>query len=411
MKTKFSFYRSVLIALCLALLFFSVTLAASGGLDTTFSDDGKIIQNFGGMYHYGWDVAVQPDGKVVVVGDKVTRNNGSDFVIARYTTTGILDKTFSGDGLQSVSINKYNEQAYAVAIQADGKIVVGGVTLGETVGLARLNANGTLDTTFGVNGKVSTATAMGNSAFDLALQGNKIVMAGYLYDGTSYDGAVYQYNSDGSLDTTFNGNGILPIDFGQNEALSGIAVYAGKIYVAGSTSTADQVDDFIVARINANGTLDSTFGVGGKVKTNLGGDDSAHDLAISAGKVVVVGTSNKAIAIVRYTAAGKLDTTFGVGGKIRTNLGLAAPYLAKVAIQSNGKIVAVGHTDILPNDPDALLVRYTAAGKLDTTFGTGGKVVTDWGGADRYSSVLIKNSRIYVVGMSDTRFIIARYLP
>jgi uncharacterized delta-60 repeat protein len=410
MKTKFSFYKSVLIALCLALLAFSVALAASGGLDTTFSGDGKITQDFGGSYHSGWDIAVQSDGKVVVVGDKVWSNsNGIDFAIARYTTAGILDKTFSGDGLQTVRI-KTGNQAYTVALQTDGKIVVGGTSDGD-VGLARLNADGTPDATFGVNGKVTTDVgALANSGVDIAMQGNKIVVVGCLHDGTDINGAVYRYNENGSLDTAFNGSGILPIDFGQDELIAGVAVYGGKIYVAGSTMT-DQAADFIVARINANGTLDSTFGVGGKVRTNLGGFDYANGLAISAGKVVVVGSSDNKLAMVQYTAAGKLDTAFGVGGKIRANLGLVAPGLYKVAIQSGGKIVAVGCTNTYPGDTDALLVRYTAAGKLDTTFGAGGKVVTDWGGQDKYYSVVIKNARIYTVGTSKSKFIIARYLP
>jgi uncharacterized delta-60 repeat protein len=165
-----------------------------------------------------------------------------------------------------------------------------------------------------------------------------------------------------------------------------------------------------------DGALDTTFGTGGKVKTSLGVLDIANRLAISSGKVIAVGWSDNDIAIVQYTAAGALDTAFGAGGKVKTNLGVLSPRLDGVAIQ-NGKIIVSGCTDqASPKTTDALLVRYTAAGKLDTTFGTGGKVVTDWGGGDKYNAVLFKNSRIYVVGTSRTltdvdRFIIARYLP
>jgi len=415
-------YRSLLIAICLALMTYSVALAASGGLDTSFSGDGKIIQSFGGSQHVGWNVAIQSDGKIVVVGDKWLSNGGRDFAIARYNTNGTLDTTFNGNGRQVVSIGVL-DQALSVAIQSDGKIVVGGQTCSADgavcdVALVRLKTNGKLDTSFSGDGKVTTDIGSAdNGGFDLTLQGSKIVVAGYMYDGSSYNATVYRYNANGSLDSTFNGDGILPIDFGQDDFFHGVIVNSGKIYVVGNSGPSDgSTSDFIAARINSNGTPDTTFSADGKVKTDLGGYDQANDLVISSGKVIVVGYSSTKLAIVQYTASGALDTTFSGDGKLTANLGFPSPIINGVAIQG-GKIIVAGRTDRSSRfTGDGLLVRYTATGNLDTTFGHGGIVSTNWGGGDSYRSVVFKNSRIYVVGTSTTasdlrRFIIASYLP
>jgi uncharacterized delta-60 repeat protein len=415
-KIASPFHRSTLVAVCLSLMIYTVAWAASGDLDTTFSGDGKIIQSFGGTEHAGTDIAVQADGKVVAVGDKVTAT-GRDFAIARYNPDGSLDTTFSGDGRQVVNIGVM-DQAMGVAIQADGRIVVGGQTCNSDyslcdVAFARLNTNGTLDTSLSGDGKVTTNFGSGdNGGGDLSMQGTKILVVGYSHDATSYNGTVYRYLSNGNLDTTFSGDGILPINFGAEDYLTGVALYSGKIYVTGYSQASDfSVSDIITARLNSNGTLDPTFSGDGRVKTNLGTNDYGFDLAISGGKVVVVGKSDSNIAIVQYTATGALDPTFSGDGKLKTNLGLPSPWLTRVVIQA-GKIVAVGGAAF-----SGLLVRYTAAGDLDTTFSVDGIVTTDWaGGNDYYSSVVLKNARYYVVGTSTTasdvlRFIVAAYQP
>jgi uncharacterized delta-60 repeat protein len=420
-KASSRFHKSIPIAVCLALLIYTVALAASGDLDTTFSGDGRIIQSFGGTGHVGNDVAVQADGKVVVVGQKWTAAGG-DFAIARYNPDGTLDTTFSGDGQQVVNIG-WGDLPLGVAIQKDGKIVVGGTTciVGWStcdVVVVRLNPNGTLDTSFSGDGKVTTDVGgKDNGGNDLTLQGPKILVTGYSYDGTSYNATVYRYLSNGNLDTTFSGDGILPINFGGEDYFTAVTCYSGKIYLAGFSQPSDySASDFITARLNSDGTLDTSFSGDGRVKTSLGTYDYVEDLAISGGKVVVVGYSDDNIAIVRYTASGALDPAFSGDGKLRENLGFPYTRLFGVAIQA-GKIVAVGRTDYSGGSGDGLLVRYTAAGNLDTTFSADGIVITSWGGFnDWYSSIVFKNSRFYVVGTSLTasgvnRFIIGAYKP
>ncbi len=327
-------HRSTLVAVCLALMIYTVAWAASGDLDTTFSGDGRIIQCFGGTEHGGTDIAVQADGKVVAVGDKVTAT-GRDFAIARYNPNGSLDTTFSGDGRQVVNIGVM-DQATGVAIQADGRIVVGGQTCNSDyslcdVAFARLNPNGTLDPSLSGDGKVITDFGSGdNGGTDLIMQGNKILVIGYSHDGISYNATVYRYLSNGSLDTTFSGDGILPINFGAEDTSPESPFIPEKYMlrvIARHLITA--LSDIITARLNSNGTLDTTFSGDGRVKTNLGTNDYGFDLAISGGKVVVVGKSDGFIAIVQYTATGALDPAFSGDGRLLSDLGLPSPWLTR----------------------------------------------------------------------------------
>jgi uncharacterized delta-60 repeat protein len=416
MKNRNSFHKPALIAVSLALILTTVAFAASGDLDATFSGDGKIMQGFGGSQHLGRDLAVQSDGKLVVVGDKWT-TTGNDFAIARYNVNGSLDATFSGDGKQTVNIGP-DDRAMSVAIQTDGRIVVAGeACIGNPpvcdVAVARLNPNGSLDPTFSGDGKVRTHFGSGNNGgLAVAIQNGKIVVAGYAYQSTNYNATIYRYNANGSLDTTFSADGILPINFGGQDMFYGIAVYSGKIFVTGNSESMDSTtSDIITARVNSNGTLDATFSGDGKVRTNLGVGDYGQDIVIANGNAVVGGNSDTTIVILRFTSTGDLDHTFSNDGILTDALGLAKPWLIDVALQS-GNIVVVGST----GEGNALVARFTSAGDIDTTFSTDGIVTTDWGGNDLYTAVKFKNARIYVTGMSMTtsfvrRFIVAAYLP
>jgi uncharacterized delta-60 repeat protein len=415
MKARFMFRKSALLAVSLALIFVTVAFAASGDLDATFSGDGRIVQGFGGTAHYGFSLAVQPDGKLVVAGGKRTAL-GLDFAIARYNPDGTLDTTFNTIGKKIVNIG-IMDTALGVAIQTDGKIVVGGRTCNIDfsicdVAVARLNPNGSLDTTFSGDGKLRTNFGPGdNGSFDLTLQGTKIVLAGYMYTGTSYDAAVYRYLSNGNLDTTFSGDGIATVNFGATDGFNAVAVYSGKIYLTG-TRWATGDNDMITARLNGNGTLDTTFSGDGKVRSNLSTDDSAWDLAVTGGKLIVAGRVASSLAILKFTSSGALDTSFSGDGILLDPVDYLGPDVRGLTLQS-GNIVIAGSIW----SGDALLVRLTAEGNRDITFGTNGIITTDWnGGADTYRAVIFKNSRLYVVGTTTTpsdvsRFIIAAYLP
>jgi len=312
------------------------------------------------------------------------------------------------------------DQAKSVVIQGDGKIVVGGQSCNELfttckVTLVRLNPNGSLDTSFSGDGKVTTLFGGGNNrANDIALQNGKIVVVGSAHDGSSFNGAVLRYLSNGTLDTTFSGDGIMTIIYGGHEYLTAVAIYSGKIYVGGYSSSLNYDNaDFIAARINNNGTLDTSFNGIGKAKTDLGGYDSAQDLVVtSTGRVILAGDSSNKLAVVQYMPGGTPDGTFSGDGKLTEYLGYFSISIMDVAIRS-GRIVLVGGAD----NTNAVVIRLTSDGSLDTTFSTDGIANTDWGGgADIYMSAVYRSSRLYVAGISITpmevsRFVVAAYIP
>ena len=272
----------------------------NGSLDTSFSGDGKQTTDFGG-FNEANGVALQGDGKIVAVG---RGGANDDFALARYSPNGSLDTTFSGDGKQTTDFGGFDE-ANAVAIQGDGKIVAVGSTDFSDFALARYNANGSLDTTFSGDGKQTTSFPGFDQAKGLALQGDgKIIAVGGTGDDDpsgAVDFALARYNPNGSLDTTFSGDGRQTTDFGQFEEASGVALQGdGKVVVVGRTggcqcSTSPMPDDFALARYNPNGSLDTTFSGDGKQTTTFrphGIDDFDTPTAValqSDGKIVVAG--------------------------------------------------------------------------------------------------------------------------
>ena len=360
---------------------------ADGSLDKTFDGDGMVTTAFGTKDDYGYSVAVQSDGKIVVAGDSLNGSNNYDFAVVRYNTDGSLDTTFDGDGKLTTAVGTSNDYAYGVTVQSDGKIVVAGYsTIGSNYDFAmvRYNANGSLDTTFDGDGKLTTAVGTSNDyAYGVAVQSDgKIVVAGYSTIGSNYDFAMVRYNANGSLDTTFDGDGKLTTavgasnDYGRSVALQS----DGKIIVAGYSSNGTN-NDFAVVRYSANGTLDTTFDGDGKVTTAIGaGDDLGYSVALQPdSKIIVAGYSsngtNNDFAVVRYSANGTLDTTFDGDGKLTTAIGAGDDCGYGAVLKSDGKVVVAGSSSN-GSDADFALVRYNPDGALDTTFDDDGKLTT-----------------------------------
>jgi uncharacterized delta-60 repeat protein len=428
-------WKALLVTLALSLVTYTVALAAAGDLDTSFSGDGKVTTNIGGalVNDSGRGMTIQSDGKIIVVGDHYNVFDGTgngDFAVVRYNTNGTLDTTFSGDGKATTNFGAF-EQALDVAVQSNGKIVVAGQTCASDacdLVLARYITNGALDTTFSGDGKVTTDYGGGdNGSFGgiAILSSGKIVVAGYMHNGGDYDFAVHRYNSNGTLDTTFSGDGKFNFGFGtgKNDTATDLVVQTdGKIVIAGYTCDASYANcNFAIARVNASGTLDTTFSGDGRQITDFGGSDSGNAVALQPdGKIVVAGskrtTSDGYFAVARYNTNGNLDTTFSGDGKQTTNLVVGVVDGANdLVIQSGGKIIVVGITGA-SGSRDFALVRYTSTGALDTTFSGDGKVITDFGNDDYAGAVALQtNGRIVVAGRyydgSDWDFAVARYLP
>ncbi|MCL4361644.1 delta-60 repeat domain-containing protein [Candidatus Dependentiae bacterium] len=339
---------------------------------------------------------------------------------------GSLDTTFDGDGIAFVLIDTLS-QANALAIQPDQKIVPAGWA-GESIGrrqfaLARLNSDGSLDTIFGTNGIVTTSIIPNqpSQAFDVKIDSNlKIVAAGVSGISVAQQRfALARFNTDGSLDSTFGTNGVVSTDVsgGNSEQANGLAIQSDGKLVAVGFSTSAGVQRFSLVRYNSNGSLDSSFGTGGIVITDVAtGNDRANDVVIQPdGKIVVVGLAgNNSGAVVRYNTDGSLDGTFGAGG-IRTILflGGTTTQFDAVTLQPDGKIVIIGTTNAIGTNHFAI-VRLNSDGTFDTSFGNGaGFVIVDAGGIDMGTGIGIQNDgRIVFGGFSTvgllTLFVVGR---
>lgn len=301
----------------------------NGTLDTTFDTDGTITLDIGTTDDDAFSVAIQSDNKIVVAGRSFS-GAMSYFSLVRYNTNGVLDTTFDVDGIVTTDFGNTMNWGYAVAIQNDGKIVVAGMSgeiLGSHYALARYNANGSLDSTFDNDGKVTTEVSVEyDGAYDVAIQNNgKIVAAGYSEINADDDFAVVRYNSDGSLDTTFDADGIIVTAFSSfADTPNSVVIQSdGKIVTGGYSVVGGAHYYFALARYNTNGTLDTTFDADGKVTTLFGPDsDTGYDIALqSDGKIVMVGSSSDCACVSAQTdfAMVRYNNTIATGINIIDN--------------------------------------------------------------------------------------------
>jgi uncharacterized delta-60 repeat protein len=351
---------------------------ADGSLDTSFSGDGKQTTDFGGSGG-ATGVALQGDGKIVAVGFGGT---GGDFALARYNADGSLDTSFSGDGMETTDFGGFSDRATGVALQGDGMIVVVGGAPGDFA-LARYNPNGSLDTSFSGDGKQTTAFGGGSGATGVALQGGKIVAVGS--DGGDF--ALARYNPNGSLDASFSGDGKRTTHFGPVDRANAVALQGdGKIVAVGRAGDGTGGDDFALARYNPNGSLDPSFSGDGRRRTQFPFGDGANGVGLQGdGKIVAVGSAGNAAGgsdfqLARYNPNGSLDTSFVGDGKRKTGFGGFGDGAIGMALQGDGKIVAVGHAGGDGRGGGVFaLTRYNANGSLDTSFAGDGRKTTDFG--------------------------------
>ena len=294
---------------------------ANGTLDTSFDTDGMAAAVFANSYASANAVGIQPDGGIVVAGYVLNINNSNeDFAAARFLPNGALDTSFDNDGLITTAIGTGNDVGNAMAIQTDGRIIVAGsAVFGSTTDFAliRYNPDGSLDTTFSFDGKQTTPIGTGNDVANaLTIQPNgKIIAAGYaaITSGNN-DFAVVRYNADGSLDTTFDGDGKLTTPIGSfNDVGNAVAIQTdGKILVAGSTESASNVNDFAVVRYNTDGSLDNLYGSGGKVVVDVSGSNDLGNAAAldSSGKTIIAGGANNLFGVVRLLGDAPLSQTY-----------------------------------------------------------------------------------------------------
>ena len=296
--------------------------------------DGIIVTRYDLTINQGSGNVARVNGKILVAGGV------DDFILIRYNRDGSLDTHFSSDGKVTTDFNNNYDRAWSIAVQSDGKILVAGDTFGDfgkghKFALARYNSDGSLDTSFSGDGKVTTdLTPYADEGKSVIVQADgKILVAGYSAR-IGWDFALVRYNSDGSLDTSFSGDGKVITDFNNSandEGLVATLQTDGKILVAGISN-----NDFALVRYNTDGSLDKSFSGDGRVTTDFNsGDDIARSVAMQAdGKILVAGNSNNNFVLARYNSDGSLDASFSGDGKVTTDISL---YPDAIIVQSNAK--------------------------------------------------------------------------
>ncbi len=413
-----------------------------GSLDTAWNTTGVVTTSVLGV-DIANAVVVAPSGATIAAGQAQTVGEAPHFAVVRYTPNGSLDSSF-GSGGQAVTPYFFSstngDQANAVAVQTNGKIVVAGSASDAfgvgALAVARYNSNGTLDSSFGSGGQamVTVGDGSANTGQGMTIEPNgKIVVVGSWAGGW----AVARFTSAGFLDKMFNAAGARPgvqaFDLGDSIFDNAYAVttmtVAGRtvIVVGGSAAHNRRLgpgrgnEDFGLVRFKENGSFDHAFGQAGVVRTNLGGNsDQISALTVqSDGMIDAVGQSGNAtsphgLAIARYNADGSLDTSFnGTGTTVVTS---TAPTDARrgIGVLADGSILAAATSTT--NSGDIRVVKLTPSGALDSGFGNGGMVVTDVA-QDEGNALAIDstNGRVVVAGAartdaSNASFLLTRYL-
>jgi uncharacterized delta-60 repeat protein len=414
----------------------STTTTLQVGTDPSFGTGG-IVTTAIGTDDEAFALATQSDGKLVAAGYSFNGTLSQNvWAVVRYNTNGSLDTTFNTTGIVTTQIGTTDDEALALAIQSDGKLVTAGQSYNDTLNqyvfaLVRYNTDGTPDMTFGTAGIVTTQIGtFDDISFALAIQSDgKLVAAGISNNGSQEVMALARYKTDGTLDKTFNTTGIVTTQIGtfDDEACALAIQSDGKLVTAGFTYDSITLNQNVwaVVRYNTDGTLDTTFGTAGVVTTPVGNDDDAEALAIqSDGKLVTAGNTGNGtqlvFALVRYTTNGTPDTTFGSEGIVTTTIGTVDDEAAGLAIDSNGKPVAAGFSNygtLTVPQYEFALIRYTTTGALDTTFHTTGIVTTRIGTIDdeAFALRIQSDGKLVAAGYSDNgtqnSFALVRYLP
>lgn len=337
-----------------------------GTIDLSYGNYGYVATPIGtNSFANGLAVLSNNQPVVVGLGQLVP---GAEFTIARYSTNGMLDTNFNATGIATKLIGT-GACAYNVVVDSSGNYVVAGVSViggAPIVTVVRYLSSGTLDSTFGSSGIAIKRIFSSAGAYDVGLQSTgKIVTAGFTVNSGTREFGLVRFNTDGSLDTTFNSVGTIATAIGADACAYALAIQANDRIIAAGVSN----NQFALARYTVNGSLDSSFGTGGIVKTVIGGNSQINDVILqSNGQIIAVGYSDNRYALARYNVNGTLDTTFGSGGIVTNALGTTV-LASAVALQDNGQIVVAG-----TSDTGVVIVRYNSDGSLDTTFGTNGIV-------------------------------------
>jgi uncharacterized delta-60 repeat protein len=371
------------------------------------------------------------NGKILQSFLSMVNSSSSDFGIARYNPDGTLDASFGTNGMVRTDFGGKDIPG-TMCVQKDGKIVLAGRSiapdLSETFAVARYNSNGTPDSSFDGDGRLTTTIGISGSGFAGCIQANgKILVGGYVRTGGYLNFALVRYNTDGTQDNSFGSNGIVITDMMNTvdgwDVIQAVTLQPdGRIVAAGYTNNAGMgtplTMDFAIARYNTDGTPDNSFGGDGKVVTSVEGySTEIKSLFVQPdGKIIAAGSghgNSTDMVLVRYTADGRLDNSFDNDGIVITNTSNDRDEeIHDIILQPNGKILAAGYTDYgYATDHDFMVLRYNADGSLDGSFGSGGIRIIDFGNSDTGASLAFQDGNSLIVsGTSGNRLALARLL-
>jgi uncharacterized delta-60 repeat protein len=424
----------LLIFAACAVLCLSATPARATQLDPSFGGAGwvRTYELPGASFHLedANDVAVQPDGKIVVAADVSGPLGEREWVVVRYLPDGLLDPGF-GNGGGTVVGMRAQGVARALALQRDGKIVVTGDALCEDLekcfGAARLNPDGSLDAGFGVGGIARHAPVRRTEAHDVAVQpdGRIVLAGGWFRGGDANDddlACVMRLLPDGRLDPAFSRDGVVRLDHGHgDDDLEAVAIQGRRIVVAGAGRLiAGSRGGFAVVRFRPDGSLDRTFGRRGRRIVSFG-RRWATPVALATGprgRLVIAGNTGTGVerwqpAVARLTRGGSLDRSFGSGGRVRTPVRPFGGGAMDVQVDARGRVLLAGdaYSDAARDAADWALVRYTGAGRIDRSLAADGVFRGDFSPvAERASALALAGDRLVAAGAVGSTLGVARFV-
>lgn len=331
---------------------------------------GKTFVDLDG-YNDSKKIAVAPDGKIWLAGmtgvDKGWENEGYRTSLMRFNADGTPDTTFSDDGKTQLPHDIYPGEGYSAAVQPDGKYLLVYPQFTSGIAMIRINTDGTVDQGFGIDGKAIVPATWGDYASATVQPDGKILVS----NRDSYENlfSVSRLNADGTVDSTFNGGNAIEFNIPDIGALEGYGFTLqadGKLLVPGYNG------EMVVARLNADGSLDSSFGTDGLADTQVAGLAAAVTVQAD-GKILLAGGGEQEgsgydFKIIRLNQDGTLDTSFGNAGVAVLDLTGDRDMARDITVLADGKILVAGQSTYFGN-PDFSLIRLNPDGTLDTTFG------------------------------------------
>lgn len=412
--------RSFLFPIPFLLLFSIHSLAQPGTLDQSFGNGGKVVTDFFGGNDRSFSTILQPDGKILVAGYAYNGSN-NDFAIVRYKTDGVIDSSFGVNGKVLNDFGNSNDVIGSIVLQPDGKILAGG-QVDFNFAVARYKIDGSLDSSFGLNGRTIITGYSIARVITCLQEDGKIILVSFGFGAVGESFILLRFTANGLLDNTFDHDGIVSTQFtdNSNAAYAAVIQKDGKILVAGVTGKYGSI--LAIARYNENGSLDSTFGANGKV--------TSEEVVLPPYGVAIALTKDEKIVIsgimfdqlqlinkfylIKFKTNGNVDSSFGNNGNVITTIRGEDDRCLAISIQDDEKIIQIGSSSE-NSIYDFAIVRYNSDGSIDNEFGDSGRVVTPFEDINSmgFSIVIQQDDKIVVAGSTvdgvNNNFAIARY--